>query len=86
VVGERVQTDYRVLSSGNLYESSYKITLRNHKDERIVVQVVEIVPGDWTMTKQSHEYVKEASNRVRFDIPVEKKGEAELTYTVRINY
>jgi hypothetical protein len=86
VVGERVQSDYRVLSTGNLYESSYKITLRNHKDERIVVQVVETVPGDWTMTKKSHEYVKEASDRARFDIPVEKKGEAELTYTVQIKY
>lgn len=86
VVGERTQTDYRVLSSGNLYESSYKISLRNHKDERIMVQVVEIVPGDWTMTKKSHEYVKEASNRVLFDIPVEKKGAAELTYTVQIKY
>ncbi len=51
-----------------------------------MVQVVEIVPGDWTMTKKSHEYVKEASNRVRFDIPVEKKGAAELTYTVQIKY
>ena len=86
VVGERVQTDYRVLSTGNLYESSYKITLRNHKDERVVVQVVEAVPGDWTMTKKSQEYVKEASNRVRFDVPVEKKGAAELTYTVQIKY
>ena len=86
VVAERVQTDYRVLSSGNLYESSYKIALRNHKDERIVVQVVETVPGDWTMTKKSHEYVKEASNRVRFDVPLEKKGSAELSYTVQIKY
>ena len=86
VVGERVQTDYRVLSSGNLYESSYKITLRNHKDERIVVQVIETVPGDWTITKKSHEYVKEAADRARFDIPVEKKGSAELTYTVQIRY
>jgi hypothetical protein len=86
VVGERTQTDYRVLSSGNLYESSYRISLRNHKDEGIVVQVVETVPGDWTMTKKSHEYFKEASNKVRFDIPVEKKGAVELTYTVQIKY
>jgi hypothetical protein len=86
VVGERVQTGYRVLASGNLYESSYKITLRNHKDERVVVQVIETVPGDWTMTEKSQEYTKEASSRVRFDVPVEKKGAAELTYTVQIKY
>ena len=86
IVGERVQTDYRVLASGHLYESSYKITLRNHKDEPVVIQVVETIPGDWAITKTSHDYVKESSNRVRFDIPVDKKGSAELTYTVQIRY
>jgi hypothetical protein len=86
IVGERIQTDYNVLSSGELYESSYKITLRNHKEEAVVVQVVETVPGDWEITKTSHESVKEAANRVRFDVRVEKKGEAVLTYTVRIRY
>jgi len=86
IVGERVQSDYRVLASGHLYESSYKITLRNHKDESIVVQAIESIPGDWAITKSSHDYVKESSTRVRFDIPVEKKGSADLTYTVQIKY
>ncbi len=86
IVGERVQSDYRVLASGHLYESSYKITLRNHKDESVAVQVIESIPGDWAITKSSHDYVKESSNRVRFDIPVEKKGSADLTYTVQIKY
>jgi hypothetical protein len=86
VVGERAQTNYRVLSTGNLYESSYKITLRNHKDERIVVQVIETIPGDWTITEKSQEYVKETASRVRFDVPLEKKGSAELTYTVQVRY
>jgi hypothetical protein len=84
IVAERTQTDYRVLSSGDLYESSYKVVLRNHKDEGVTVQVVETIPGDWTITAKSSEYVKEASNRVRFDVPVAKKGSAELTYTVRV--
>jgi hypothetical protein len=86
IVGERVQTRYKVLASGHLYESAYKIDLRNHKEEAVVVQVIESIPGDWTITESSHDYVKESSNRVRFDIPVEKKGAAELTYTVQIKY
>jgi hypothetical protein len=86
IVGERTQTDYTVLASGALYESSYKVTLRNHKDEAVVVQVVEMVPGDWTVTQSSHTFEKEAANRIRFDLPVAKKGEVELTYTVRIRY
>jgi hypothetical protein len=86
VVGERTQTDFTVLDSGHLYESSYKIELRNHKEDDIVVSVIEAIPGDWTVTKKSHEYVKESSNRIRFDVPVAGKGSSTLTYTVRIRY
>lgn len=86
VVAERVQTRFNVLQSGHLYESSYKIDIRNHKEEGIVVSVVENIPGDWTVIDQSHEYAKESSNRVRFDVPVGKKAAAQLTYSVRIKY
>lgn len=86
VVAERVQTDFEVLSSGHLYRSSYKTTLRNHKDEAITVSVVETLSGDWKITTSSHKYEKESSHRVRFDVPVAAKGAAELTYTVEIRY
>jgi hypothetical protein len=86
IVAERVQTDFKVLASGHLYESSYKITLRNHKEEDVTVQVVEQLYGDWEVLNASHEYEKESSNRIRFDVPVERNGSAELTYTVRVKY
>ena len=86
IVVERVQTNFRVLSSGHLYESSYKVEIRNHKEEDIVVSVVERLSGDWTITANSHRFEKEASHRVRFDVPVEKKASSELTYTARIRY
>jgi hypothetical protein len=84
VVAERVQTGFEVLSSGHLYRSSYKVTLRNHKSENIDVSVVELLYGDWTITASSHKYEKETAQRVRFDVPVPSKGGAELTYTVEI--
>lgn len=86
IVAERVQTDYKVLSSGHLYESSYKVTIRNHKEEDIVVQVVERLYGDWEVVSKSHDFEKESSQRIRFDVPVERKASAELTYTVRVTY
>jgi hypothetical protein len=86
IVAERVQTSFRVLQSGHLYESSYKVEIRNHKDEDVVVSVMEVIPGDWEVVSNSHKFEKESSNRVRFDVPVEKKGSAELTYSVRIRY
>jgi hypothetical protein len=86
VVAERVQTDFEVLASGHLYRSGYKVTLRNHKTDDVTVSVVELMTGDWKITASSHEYEKEASHRVRFDVPVKAKGSAELTYTVEIRY
>jgi len=84
VVAERVQTSFEVLSSGHLYRSSYKVTLRNHKSENITVSVVDMLYGDWNITASSHKYDKETAQRVRFDVPVTSKGNAELTYTVEI--
>ena len=86
VIAERVQTSFEVLSSGHLYRSSYKVTVRNHKAEDITVQVVELLSGDWTITTSSYPFDKEASHRVRFDVPVKSKGSAELTYTAEIRY
>jgi hypothetical protein len=84
VVAERAQMSFEVLSSGHLYRSSYKVTLRNHKAENITVSVVDLIHGDWTITASSHKYDKETAQRVRFDVPVTSKGSAELTYTVEI--
>jgi hypothetical protein len=84
VVAERVQTSFQVLSSGHLYRSAYKVTLRNHKSENITVSVVDLLGGDWTITQSSHKYEKETAQRIRFDVPVAAKGNAELTYTVEV--
>ncbi|MBI4721352.1 MAG: DUF4139 domain-containing protein [Chitinivibrionia bacterium] len=82
IVAERVQTDFKQYR--NTFESAYKITVRNHKDERVVVSVVEHLAGDWKIMENTHEYVKESAFKVRFDVPVEKKGEAELVYRISI--
>jgi hypothetical protein len=86
VVADRTQTDFKIIKSGRLYESSFKISIRNHKTEDIVVSVVERMQGDWKIIHKSHEYVKEASHKIRFDVPVPTKGAVDLTYTVQIRY
>lgn len=78
IVAERVQTDFKQYR--NTYESAYKITVRNHKDEDIVVSVVEQLAGDWKIQENTHPFIKESAFRISFDIPVEKKGETVLTY------
>ena len=86
VVADRVQTYFKIIKSGRLYESAFQISIRNHKQEDIVVSVIERLQGDWKIIHKSHEYEKESSHRVRFDVPVPKKGTVDLTYTVQIRY
>src|SRR5580692_3959536 len=48
VVSERKQTDYKKIDT-HVWEMEYEITLRNHKETPIVVEVNEPIGGDWEM-------------------------------------
>ncbi|MCC6797024.1 MAG: DUF4139 domain-containing protein [Candidatus Hydrogenedentes bacterium] len=85
VIGERVQKEYQVIGT-NVHESAYEITLRNHKETDITVDVVEPMPGDWRILEKSHEFVKEDARTAVFSIPVPKDGEVKLTYRVQVRY
>jgi hypothetical protein len=84
IVAKRVQTDFQVLKKNREYRSSYQITLRNHKEQDVVVFVYE--PLEWTgeIEKSSQEYVRASSKQLRFDVPVAAGGTAELTFTIRV--
>ncbi len=83
VVGERIQTDYQVVS-GNVHESGYKITLRNHKEADIVVEVVEPMMADWRILESSIPSEKRDAQTAVFSVPVKADGEVVLTYRVRV--
>ena len=83
VVAERRQTDYRKLSD-NLYEDAFEVTLRNHKESAVAVEVREQVGGDWEMLSNSHPFEKLSTFGVSFSVPVAANGEAKLTYRVRV--
>jgi hypothetical protein len=85
VVAERVQTDYQTRSS-KVYESSYEITLRNHKEQDIVVDVVEPMPDDWRIIERSMDFEKKDAHTAIFHVPVRKDGEATITYTVQVRH
>jgi hypothetical protein len=85
IVAERKQTDYKKLSD-RLYEFEYEITLRNHKDAPITVQVNEPIGGDWEMVSSSYKFTKTAAFAAQFDVPVDKNGAAVLKYRVRVKY
>jgi hypothetical protein len=85
VVCERKQMDYKKLG-GDLYEMEYQITLRNHKDGPVTVEVREPVGGDWEVVNSNHKWTKLDSTTIGFSIPVEKDGAATLDYRVRVKW
>ena len=85
IVAERNQTDFQVISD-RVFEMGFNVTLRNHKDQPITVVVNEPIGGDWRMLQSSFEHEKTAAFAARFKVPVERNGEAKLTYRVRVRY
>ncbi len=85
IVAERKQMDYKALSS-RLYEFEYQITLRNHKNAPITVEVNEPIGGDWEMISSSYKFTKTAAFAAQFQVPVDKDGTSVLKYRVRVRY
>jgi hypothetical protein len=85
IVAERKQTDYKRLSD-RLYEFEYEITLRNHKDTPITVEVNEPIGGDWEMVSSTYKFTKTAAFAAQFQVPVDKDGTSVLKYRVRVRY
>ena len=85
MVGSRKQTDWKKIAY-DTYEASFEISLRNHKQEDVVVRVVEPIPGDWKILNSSHEYTKTEAFTAEFNIPVPKDKETKLIYRVRMRF
>jgi hypothetical protein len=83
VVAERVQTDYRQITT-KLHESAWEITLRNYKEEDITVSIVEPLFGNWVVTSNSHPYRKIDAFTIRFDVRIPGDGEVKVKYMVRV--
>ncbi len=84
IVGERIQTDYKRISD-DVQKYSFQISLRNHKDEKAEVVVIEHLSygGDWEILSSNYDYVKKDAFTIEFKIPLEKNSEKKLNYTVQ---
>ncbi len=84
VVGERKRTDYHKITD-DVWEETYEIKLRNHKQEAIEVTVVEhlLFYADWEIISSNFEYNKKDAQTIEYKIPVQPDEEKVLKYTVR---
>jgi hypothetical protein len=85
VVAERKQTDFKKIDT-HTWEIEYEITLRNHKDTAITVEVNEPIGGDWEMLDSSYKFTKTSSSSAQFQVPIEKNGTSVLKYRIRAHW
>ena len=85
LVAKRVRTDSSKVADDR-YRYSFAVTLRNHKTESVVVEVVESVGGFWEMKASSLPAKKVDASTISFAVPVAAGGETVLTYTVDVRY
>jgi len=90
VVGERKQTDFRILSRNTMQrfdtEQEWQITLRNHKEKPVDVEVIEPIPGDWRIVKSTHKYEKTEASTIKFKLKLKKDESQTISYRVKIRY
>ena len=85
LTAERKQTDWKKLAE-NYFESGYEVTLRNHKEEDVTINVVEPMSGDYEIFENTLPFEKIDAFNVRFKVPVTKNGETKLKYRIRVRY
>jgi hypothetical protein len=85
VISERKQTDYKRIDN-RTWEMEFEITLRNHKDAPITVEVNEPIGGDWEMLNSSYKHTKTAAWAAQFKVPVVANGTAVLKYRIRARW
>ncbi len=88
IVGERTQTNFTIDTQTHLITESFKIQIRNHKEQRIKVIIKENLYRwvNWQITEASDEYEKIDGRTIHFEVNVPSDGEKTVTYTVKYTW
>ena len=90
VTADRKQTDFKKLAGFGRYnyvfESSYRIELKNGKDEDVSVRVIEPMPGEWEILSENLNHTKISSSESEWMVAVPAKNSAELLYRVKVKF
>ncbi|HIJ65651.1 MAG TPA: hypothetical protein HPP77_06825 [Candidatus Hydrogenedentes bacterium] len=82
LVGERVRTDFKIDHGAQWINESFKITVRNRKDEPVEIRVVEHLYRwfTWTIPEASQDYEKTDSQTIEFRVQLDPDEEKTVTY------
>jgi hypothetical protein len=62
------------------------INVKNHKKENVVVSVIEPIPGEWEILRESQPHEKLEAHTLRYQVPGAREGSARVTYRVRMRF
>jgi len=84
VVGERIQTDFKVDTRRNWMQEAVEIRLRNRKKEAVKVIAKENLYrwSNWKITQSTHPYEKADARTIHFPVQLQPDQEAVIGYTV----
>ncbi|MEA3406894.1 MAG: DUF4139 domain-containing protein [Chloroflexota bacterium] len=87
VVGERTQIAFEQLGERTI-EESYRITLRNQREEVVTVRVIEHLfrAQDAEVLSSSEGYEMLDANTMQYTLDVAEEAEKSITYTVRYEW
>lgn len=90
ITADRKQTDFKKLAGfakyNYVFESGYRLDLKNGKDVDIEVKIIEPMPGDWEILSENHPHKKLSSSEAEWLVMVPAKSSAELEYRVKIKF
>jgi hypothetical protein len=84
VTARKRQTDYR--QQGCTSDSSYEIVVSNAKEIDQNVLVVESIPGDWQIVRESEGHTKSSSSTANWLVHVAPGARSTLTYTAHVKW
>lgn len=91
LTARRVQTGYVTRRDSTAAEgvrtvatADYRVTVRNATDSAATVDVIEERAGEWSVVRSSVPAEKLSTVRTRFRVKVPARGEADVTYRLRI--
>lgn len=88
VSARRTQTEYTTVRTDKPSRTTatvgYTVVVKNAKDTAVTVEVREDRGGEWSVISSSVPAVKKSSSRTVFTLRVPAKGEAPLTYRLRV--
>lgn len=85
LTGERVQLSREKVGE-DLFRETWQITLRSGKEEGVVVEAIETLPGFWRILNSDLPYEILDAQRVKFAVPVPPGGEGTVKYLVEWRY